>query len=75
MSDPDPQTTKYGEDIRPFLPPVGERLTLPARERLLRSALHDAEQAVECLRAGDVLSADILLKLAVDQIDETGIIP
>lgn len=52
-----------------------QQTTLPEREKLLRDALHDAKQAVECLEAGDVLRADTLLKLAVDQLQDTGLIP
>ena len=42
---------------------------------LLKAACRDGEAAIEALRSGDVLAADILFKLAIDQIDETGLIP
>jgi hypothetical protein len=49
--------------------------TLLERECLLREATHDAEQAVECMKQGDWLRADVLLKLATDQLADTGLIP
>lgn len=53
--------------------------TLPPRvyerEKLLRDATHDVRQALECMEASDWLRADILLKLAVDQLADTGLIP
>jgi hypothetical protein len=49
--------------------------TLTEREKLLRDALHDARQAVECMEAGDWLRADVLLKLATDQIADAGVLP
>ena len=45
------------------------------RDRLLASALHDAEQAVECMRQKDWLRADVLLKLAADQVADAGMLP
>lgn len=45
------------------------------RYRLLCSAEHDAKQAVECIEVGDWLKADILLKLAIDQISDSGVLP
>ena len=50
-------------------------LYMTEREYLLRSATHDAKQAVECMDQGDWLRADILLKLAVDQIADAGVLP
>ena len=49
--------------------------TLPERERLLREAMHDAKQAVECMEQGDWMRADVLLKLAADQIADAGVVP
>ncbi len=45
------------------------------RDRLLREVEHDTRQALDCMAEGDWLRADILLKLAVDQLADTGLIP
>ena len=55
--------------------PTTDAPNMLEREKLFRDALHDARQAVECMEAGDWLRADILLKLAIDQLDDTGLIP
>ena len=55
--------------------PTTDAPNMLEREKLFRDALHDAMQAVECIEAGDWLRADILLKLAIDQLDDTGLIP
>ena len=47
----------------------------PTKRVLLDEALNDARNAVSAMEQGDWLRADILLKLAVDTLADTGIIP
>ena len=51
------------------------RPSISERDRLLRGVLNDARQAVDCMMQGDWLRADVLMKLAIDQLAETGLIP
>lgn len=80
----DPQTTDWASEVAKLAArleamylagELPEPRPLSERERLLQSAKADAEHAVDCMRAGDWLKADILLKLAVDQIDDAGVVP
>jgi hypothetical protein len=91
MSDPERQTTPdptLKRDARgiPYremcpnvpLPPVFQALRDAFDgmvDQLLQNALADAKEAVACLERGDALRADILLKLATDQLAQTGLIP
>ena len=45
------------------------------QRKLVESAIADAEAAINRLKLGDLLAADILLKLAVDELADTGMIP
>ena len=45
------------------------------RKQLLAAALLDAQQGVDALRRGNPLAADVWLKLAIDQIRESGVLP
>lgn len=47
----------------------------PSRSQLLACATRDARAGVEAMEQGNWLSADILLKLAIDQLADTGLIP
>lgn len=48
--------------------------TVIEREYLLRGAVNDAAQALDCMRIGDWRRADVLLKLATDQIADAGVL-
>ena len=45
------------------------------RWQCLTAALLDAQAAVDALRRGQPLAADIYLKLAIDYIQESGVLP
>ncbi len=45
------------------------------RRQCLASALLDAQAGVDALRRGQPLAADIYLKLAIDYIRESGVLP
>jgi hypothetical protein len=46
-----------------------------SRWECLQSALLDAQAAVDALRRGEPLAADVYLKLAIDYIRESGVLP
>lgn len=63
------------DQTTPQITTIDRPPNITEREYLLRNALHDARQAVECMERDDWLRADILLKLAVDQIADAGVLP
>jgi hypothetical protein len=52
-----------------------DRRRAPTRKVLFEEALNDARNAVAAMEKGDWLGADILLKLAIDTLADTGVIP
>lgn len=48
---------------------------MTSKKELIEQAIEDVKAALSRLQLGDILAADILLKLAVDTLNDTGEIP